>query len=116
MIVLASAARTATTTSATFKNNGHEALYVTLDVSAVTLTPSLILTIDRLDVASGNWINVLTGAAVTTVSTNVYKVAPQLTAAANSIVKDYAPSQFRVVVTHADADSATYSVGAELLA
>jgi hypothetical protein len=45
------------------------------------------------------------------VATTVLKVGPGLTAAANLVANDMIPSIWRVIVTHGDTDSATYSVG-----
>lgn len=115
IIAFPSAARTATVTSGNIKTLGHESVNVVFDVSSITLTPSLTLSIEAYDLASNSWRSLLSGSAVTTVSNNVYKIGPQLTASANLVLKDYVPSIIRVLVTHLDADSATYSVGVDLI-
>lgn len=111
VILFPSTARTATVTSEDLLNAHGREIDVVLDVTAVDATPSLVLTIDYLDAASGKYVNLLTGAAVTTVSTNRYRVHPNIAAVANSIAQAQLPRTFRIVVTAADADSATYSVG-----
>jgi hypothetical protein len=112
--VFASAARTATVTSADITATAGQGVVVVLDVTAGS-TLSLTVAIQRKDVASGKYVTVLTGAAVTGVSTNTYKVYPGLTAAANLTVNDVITGTFRVVVTHGNATSATYSVGYALV-
>lgn len=112
--VYASAARTATPTAVTVSAGRYRYLDVTLDMTALAATPSLVVTIDALDPASGKYYNLLTGAAVTTVSTVTYRVGPGLTVAANLVANYVVPDTIRITVTHGDADSATYTVGANL--
>jgi hypothetical protein len=87
------------------------ALILTIDVTAVTDTPALTVTISRVDRVSGKLTTVLASAAIATVSTVVLKVGPDLAGAANSVALDYVPSVFRITCAHGDADSITYSVG-----
>ena len=110
-IALPSAARTANTNSTPLNSLGKPGCHVVLDVTAVTLTPSITLSVEAWDKASGKWYNLLTGAAVTTVSTTVYRIDSTLDAVANSVAKDIVPPVIRVSVAHADTDSITYSVG-----
>ena len=114
-IALASAARTATVSSVDILNDLAKGVHIVLDVTAVADTPSVVLKIEAKDPASGGYYTLLTGAAVTTVSTNIYKVYPGLTASVNAIVSDVVPKTFRVTLTHADTDSITYSVGYSLV-
>lgn len=108
---LASAARTATVSSADITNyNGH-GLLVFFDCTASAVTPSITLKIQGKDPASGKYYTILESAAITGTATNVYRVDPLLTAAANTIAKDLVPDTFRITMTHSDADSITYSVG-----
>jgi len=112
--LLASGARTTTQTSADLLNvGGCSALNVVLDMTTVG-TGSVTITINGKDVASGKYYLILAGAAVTTNSTNRYRVGPTITAAANSIAQDYLPRTFQIVVTANNANSATYSVGYSL--
>lgn len=114
IIALASAARTASVSSSGIKSQGHPGCQVILDVTAVTATPSITLKVEAWDPASGQWYELLAGSAVTAVSTTVYRVHPALTAAANSVAKDFIPRNIRISVDHLDADSITYSVGVNL--
>jgi len=108
---LSSAARTATTDSPDLSNPNWRGGQFILDVTAKGAAPSITVTIQGKDLASGQYYTLLTGAAVTTVSTTVYRVYPGLTAAANSVANDVVPSIFRVHVVHGNSDSITYSVG-----
>lgn len=50
------------------------------------------------------------GAAVTGIGTYVYKIMPWATPLANEATADILPRTSHVTVTHANADSITYSV------
>ncbi|MBA3830089.1 MAG: hypothetical protein H0X33_14200 [Taibaiella sp.] len=108
--LLASAARITTQTSADIINYNWKKLRVVLDMTVVG-TGSVTVTINGKDAASGKYILLLAGAAVTTNSTNVYKVGEALAAVANLIAQDYLPRIIQIVVTANNANSATYSVG-----
>lgn len=113
--LLASAARTTTQTGADITNySGFKFLHITLDMTTVG-TGSVTLEVQGKDVASGKYYAILTGAAVTTNSTNVYKVGPGLPVTANVSVSDVLPRVWRVVITANNANSATYSVGYSLI-
>lgn len=108
--LLASAARTTTQTGSDITNYFGRTLTVVLDMTTVG-TGSVTLTIEGKDSASGKYYTILAGAAVTTNSTNRYRVGPTLAAAANSVAQDYLPRVFRITVTANNANAATYSVG-----
>ncbi len=117
--VLASAERTATTQSGTFRNQSNTGYLFVLDVTAVTDTPALTFVFQIQDVASGKWVDFMTaGTAVATVSTSVYIVRydwedTDTTTDITEILTHNAPlGVWRVQITHGDADAATYSVGA----
>jgi len=111
-VVYASAARTATPTAfQTAVPRGCKGIRVVLDATAVTATPAVTTTIDALDSVSGKWVNLLTSAAVATVTTNPYTVALGATVAANVSASAPLGDQIRITCTHGDADSITYSVG-----
>ncbi len=113
--VLVSAARTATINSADQKNISFTGCHIVIDMTAITATGSIVFELQALDALSGQYYGLLTSAAVTTVSTVVLKVYPGLTAAANLIASDGLPMDFRVVATHANAVSMTYSVSANMI-
>lgn len=107
---LASAARTTTQTLADIDTTGCQYLNVVLDMTTVG-TGSVTLTINGKDPASGKYYLILSGAAVTSNTTNRYKVGPTVTASANAIAQDYLPKTIQLVVTANNANSATYSLG-----
>jgi hypothetical protein len=110
----ASAARTATPTAFEFSPRNAKALTVFIDATAVTATPSVVCTIDGKDPLSGKYFNMLTSAAIATVSTKTMRIGPGLAAVANLTIADFLPSAMRIVMTHGDADSITYSVSVML--
>lgn len=111
---LASAARTATTNSGDLTNYNGRGLHVVVDVTSAG-TGSITLTIQAKDALSGQYYTLLAGAAITTVSTNVYKVYPGLTASANAVASDILPRTYRLLITHNNANTITYSCGASVV-
>lgn len=107
-LIFASAARTATV-SATIPVESCEGLFF-IDVTAASLTPSVVFTIAGVSPAGDSVYTILASAAITGVGLTVLRVSPQLTAAANTIAKDMLPSAIKVTATHADTDSITYSM------
>jgi hypothetical protein len=112
--ILTSGARTTTQTGADQTNVNARGLDVILDVTNAG-TGSVTVEIDGKDPVSGKYYPLLTGAAVTSNSTNIYRVYPGLTASANAVANDILPRTWRVVVTANNANSVTYSVGATLV-
>lgn len=111
IVLLASAARTTTQTSPDLSNNGGIGLLtVVLDVTSAG-TGSVTVTINGKDPASGKYFLLLSGAAVTTNSTNVYRVNPFIPASANVTAQLPVPKTFQIVVTANNANTMTYSVG-----
>ena len=108
---LASAARTATNSSADLYNPDGLGVLIWLDVTAIVTAPSITLSLQGKDPASGKYTTLFTGAAVTTVSTTTYVVYPGVTETANVDAAVPVPRTFRVTVTHANGNSITYSVG-----
>jgi archaellum component FlaF (FlaF/FlaG flagellin family) len=79
-------------------------------------TGSITVTIQGKDVISGDYYTLLTGAAVTTNTTNRYTVFPGATVAANVSANDGLPAIWRILVTANNANPATYTVGWSTLA
>jgi len=115
LTVYESAARTATPAAVVLNTGNAPAIYVIVEVTAATATPSVVFTFDLWDPASGTAVNLLTSAAVTAVSSNIYKISPALTAAGNLIAAEHVPQNLKITATHGDADSITYSVGVHLI-
>lgn len=112
--LLASAARTITTSSTDQTNYNSRGLHVVLDVTSAG-TGSITLTVEGKDSLSSKYYTLLAGVAVTTNSTNVYKVYPGLPATANVSANDIVPRTYRVTVTANNANSVTYSVASLLV-
>lgn len=115
LTLFASAARTSTPTPYDGVNYNHRGLHLVIDATAAAATPSVVFTIQGLDVISGKYYTILASAAVTGISTTVLRVYPALTVAANLVASDILPRSWRLIATHGDADSLTYSVGASLI-
>lgn len=113
--VLASAARTASVDSTDFTNHNAKGLHIIVNVSAITATPSIIAAIQGKDPVSGNYYDLLVGTAITTTGINVLKIYPGIGQIANGAASDLLPRIWRVSIAHADVDSITYSVGANLV-
>lgn len=111
----ASAARTATGNSGDLYNGQHRGLHLVIDVTAIVSTPSVVFTIQGKDDLSGQYYTILASAAITGTGTTVLRVYPGLTASANVTANDALPLTWRVLATHGNANSITYSVGACLI-
>lgn len=105
-----STARTATPTNFENEDRHVKGIQVVINVTASAATPSVVPTIDGFDPLSETWYNILTGSAITGASAVILRVHPELLAAANLTAQDFLPRKYRIVMTHADADSITYSV------
>jgi len=117
--MLASAARTASIWGPIQTNYNHRGVLVMLDVTAIVDTPSITLSILTPDLAVDSWRNLLlASAAVTAVGTYIYIVYPGVAAASAQVTQVAGfplPRSWRVYLSHADADSITYSVEAALI-
>lgn len=115
LLVLASAARTASVNSADFTNYGYRGLHVVIDATALAATPSVVFTIQGYSPVGDDYYTILASAAVTGAGQTILRVFPGATAAANLVANDYVPGIWRVSAVAGDADSLTYSVAASLL-
>lgn len=113
-LISASGATTTQTSADQINPNGHGVQIVL--VTTVIGTGSITLEIDGKDPVSGNYYSLLTGAAVTTNTTNVYTIFPGITVAANVSASMTLPRTWRVKCTANNANAATYSVGGCVLA
>ena len=112
---LPSASRTTLQTSPDISTLGFRNLTVTLDVTDVSASPSVTLSIKGKDVASGKYRLLLAGAAVVTAVTNVYKVTQGIgTAAANVLAFDVLPEFIQLSIAVGNANAGVYSVGYDL--
>lgn len=112
--LLASGERTTTQVSSDLVNYNARGIHIVLDMTTVG-TGSVTLKIEGKDEVSGKYYTLLEGAAVITNTTNIYKIYPGATVAANLSASDVLPRTFRVTVTANNANPATYSVGYSLI-
>ena len=82
-----------------------------MDATAVTAAGSFTLTIQGKDETSGKYYTLLAGAAVSTVSTNVYTVYPGAPVTANVSANSPLPRTWRVIATYNSGTDLTFSVG-----
>jgi hypothetical protein len=110
--VLASAARTTTQTSPDITIPFAAQIDVILDATVnAGGAGSITLTINAKDPVSGKYYLLLAGAAVVTVSTNVYKIGRSLPVTTNVSANSGIPNVLQFVVTANNANPVTYSVG-----
>lgn len=108
--ILASAARTATVTSSAFRRPPtSRGFALQLNATAATSTPSTVVKVQHL--VGDTWTDVMAGSAVTTATTQNLIYHPDAADVANisessTVLKDV----FRVVATHGNSNSHTYSV------
>ncbi len=114
-VLMASAARTATNNSGDIRNAVHRGCRVHIKVTADPAAASVVFTIQGKDNISGDYYTVLASAAVTSTGDTYLHVYPGIAAASNAAVSAVLPPYWRLLATHADADSMTYSANVELL-
>ncbi len=115
IILLPSAARTVTTTSADQKNHSYRGVLVTLDITAVPGVQTLTVDIEGLDAISGAIYPILTSAAFLAVGVFPLTVYPGVEVLANVQASAILPVNWRATVTHSAAGSFTYSLSAEYI-
>lgn len=111
---LASGSRNSTQTQGDQTNATFKGIAVILDVTVIG-TGNITLEIDAKDALSGKYYVLLTGAAVSSNSTNVYTVYPSIVNAANVSASNVLPKTWRIKVTANNGNAVTYSVGYNLL-
>jgi hypothetical protein len=120
--LLVSAARTASTSTASIDLSGFRSLILFLNISAASGTGGLRLTVEYQDPISGLWRTplVVPSTAVTSVQMVPVFVGPGIGAigstasfTAGGMVSLPLTSAMRVTVSHGDASSYTYSLGYE---
>lgn len=115
LVILASAARTASANGVDRTNQNARGIIIVLDVTVAPGVDTVTFTLQGKDPASGKYYTVLASAAIVAVSTVVLRVGPGLTAAANAVANDILPRTWRLITTHSAGTSFTYSVGAILV-
>jgi hypothetical protein len=115
VVVYPSAARTATPAAVTLFTNRVKAVRIVFDATAITSTPDVTCKIEAVDSLSGKATLLLTTLSVATAVTTVLNVGPGVTAAANAAANSFLGDSIRITMTHANANSMTYSVSAHLI-
>jgi len=113
--VLGSEARTATTTSPAFANHQSRGALLVMTVTAATATPTVTPKIQVSADGGTTWVDYLVvTAGLTGTGTTTYLLYPGILASADGAVTESwnlpLPRAWRVVATHADTDSITYSI------
>lgn len=113
-LVYASAARTADPTAVVLSlPSGHQGILIVVDVTATSVTPSVVTTLRAID-GNGDYNGTLyTGTAFTSTGTTTYMVHPGVVGATFDGTDSASiplPGDFDLFMDHADADSITYSV------
>jgi hypothetical protein len=114
-VVFPSAARTATAVSPVFNAEEVVATTFVIDVTAVTATPSVVITVEGKDPVTGKFWTILTDVAITATGTTFLQVGKDIavvTQLVNIAASQFLPAEYRLTATHADTDSITYSVTA----
>jgi hypothetical protein len=107
----ASAARTATPTPADggwLSNERHVAAHFIVDVTALASTPTVTPKVQGITKDAVIY-DILVATDITATGTTVLKVGPGIIPLAGGAAADYLPIRFRLLLTHGDTDSITYS-------
>lgn len=112
-VVIASAARTATNSSVDLVNYNGVGIWVGIDVTAIVSTPSITVSIQNK--LGTSYQNVLTSAAIVGTGQTYLRVYPGIAVSANVTASDVLSRDWRITVTHGNANSITYSVTAVIL-
>ena len=108
-ITIINASNVTTTQTSSQINYNHRGCIVVLQTTNIG-TGSITLSINGMEPLSNYVWTILSGTAVTTNTTVLYKVHPNLPASANSVAQDILPRSWQVVVTANNANIATYAV------
>lgn len=105
--------------SADQANTSGRGIIVVLDMTQSNIggmgNGSVTLTVQGRDAASGKYYALLSGAPVSTVSTNVYTVYPDVPPVPNVAAQSPLPATWRVIVKPNNANSVSYTVGASVI-
>jgi hypothetical protein len=113
--ILASAARTASVDSADQSNPYHRGVRIHIDATVLPGSASSNVFTVQGRSASGDYYTLLASAAIVGTGDTYLYIYPGATVAANAGANLALPPVWRVSVASGNANSLTYSVGAELL-
>jgi hypothetical protein len=114
VLILASAAYSATNTGADLTNLNCRGVVVTVDITTVG-TATWTIAIQGKDPVSGKYNTLLTSAALAANATTMLTLYPGLTAIANVTVSGVLPITWRIVATLGGSGNITGSIGAVLI-
>ena len=106
-----SAARTATPVAGVLYSRRATGIKVTIICTAAGVTPSVVFSIQGYDAASAAYVILLASAAVTGAGTTTLTISPNIATAANVSLNAVIPDTLKVVATHGNGTTITYSVG-----
>lgn len=109
-----STARTATTNLGTISNYYNRGAMIIWDVTAAG-TGNQTISVENKDQTSAKFYTLLSGSAVTTISTNTYWVYPGATPVANVAADRPTGRTFRCTITANNANSMTSSIGVDAM-
>lgn len=107
--LLASAARTATTSTSDIVRTSEQAIHIALIVTAVPTTETLTAKIEGKTI-SGTYYTLVAGTASAATGTVILKVGRGIASVTNVAIGDMLPDIYRVTITHSSTGSFTYSV------
>lgn len=111
-VILASGARTTTQTLGPYTNSDEggevRAIEALVNLTAFTTAASLTLSIE--EEIDGTWRQVIAATALTATGASRLRLGPDFPVTANVSATGLVGARFRIVVTHGNANSHTYSV------
>jgi hypothetical protein len=121
VVILATGARATTQTLGPFFNPDDagdvSAIDVVVDLTAFTTAASLTLSVEEFvendAVGGGNWRSSIASVALTAAGQARVRIGASYSNVANQSLGDHIGKRYRVVVTHGNANSHTYSVNLE---
>ncbi len=96
-------------------NDEFDGIRVVVDLTAFVTAASLTVDIQGKDPLSGKYFTLLSSGALTATVTKVLTLFPGAPVVANGSANDALPGVWRIVVTHGNGNSHTYSIGVERL-
>lgn len=110
--ILPSEARVAGATSDDIPNPKWRGAHFVIEVTETTGSPSVTFEVQARNTTSGNYYRMLISDPIVATGTHILKIYPGIPPSPNRVSSDVLPSVFRVVTTHDNGDSITYSVDA----
>lgn len=116
--LLASAARTVTTSSSDVNNTSYRGAHILVNVTSFT-SGTWVLTVEGKDPVSATYYTICTGPTISATGLTIVKVYPGLFATVDgatiivspAVCGDFLPRTWRITMTGATSPSATFSVG-----